>query len=49
MRIMSFEISDWHALFIHFPIALLSTGFLLDLLGTYYKKEIGEWKWDRTV
>ena len=36
---MSFEISDWHALFIHFPISLLSMGFLFDLLGTYYKRE----------
>ena len=36
---MNFEINDWHALFIHYPIALLSTAFLLDILGTYYKKE----------
>lgn len=28
-----------HPLFVHFPIALLSTGWLCDVMGTYFKRK----------
>lgn len=34
-----FELETIHPLFVHFPIALLSTGLLCDILGTLYRKE----------
>ena len=34
-----FELETIHPLFVHFPIALLSTGLLCDLLGMLYRKE----------
>jgi uncharacterized membrane protein len=33
-------LTDIHPLFIHFPIALLSTGFMFDLLAIIFKKEV---------
>jgi len=33
-------LTDIHPLFIHFPIALLSTGFMFDLLAIILKKEV---------
>ena len=36
---MLFSLENVHPLFIHFPIALFSTGLFFDILATYYKKE----------
>ena len=36
---MPYSLENIHPLFIHFPIALLSTGLLLDLIAVFLKRE----------
>ena len=37
---LAFDISHIHPMLVHFPIALLLVGFLVDLVALMYKKEV---------